>query len=233
LDQAQWLAAVHAPWMLRHLGDDAAQRKLRLFCCACARRIGDRLPIAEVRAALEAAEAFADARVTAEELHATQLAAVGSLRRETTGFVPPPETSIGPAEQESERYWRALRRHLLPGTVALAASAPRIDSRLAQRAARGAIEAVGSGRERRACAELVRDIFGNPFRKPVFDPSWRTSDVVAVARVIDETQGFGDLPFLCDALEEAGCADDEILNHGRGPGEHVRGCWLVDLVLDR
>jgi hypothetical protein len=36
---------------------------------------------------------------------------------------------------------------------------------------------------------------------------------------------------LADALEQAGCTERAILNHLRGPGPHVRGCWAVDLVL--
>jgi hypothetical protein len=38
---------------------------------------------------------------------------------------------------------------------------------------------------------------------------------------------------LGDALEEAGCSDEEILAHLRGPGPHVRGCWVVDLLLNK
>ncbi len=41
------------------------------------------------------------------------------------------------------------------------------------------------------------------------------------------------LPILCDALEDSGCCDAEMLAHGRGPGPHVRGCWLIDLVLGK
>jgi hypothetical protein len=38
---------------------------------------------------------------------------------------------------------------------------------------------------------------------------------------------------LADALEEAGCTDAAILSHLRGPGPHVRGCWVVDLLLGK
>jgi hypothetical protein len=38
---------------------------------------------------------------------------------------------------------------------------------------------------------------------------------------------------LADGLEDAGCTDAELLGHLRGPGPHVRGCWAVDLVLNR
>lgn len=80
---------------------------------------------------------------------------------------------------------------------------------------------------------LVRDIFGNPFQRAVFDPSWRTEVVVGLARGMYEARDFGPIPVLADALEDAGCADIDILGHCRGPSPHVRGCWVVDLVLGR
>lgn len=41
------------------------------------------------------------------------------------------------------------------------------------------------------------------------------------------------LPILADALEEAGCTDADILAHCRGPRSHVRGCWVIDLLLSK
>ena len=48
-----------------------------------------------------------------------------------------------------------------------------------------------------------------------------------------EDREFGRLPVLADALEEAGCTTEAILSHCRQPGEHVRGCWVVDLLTGR
>jgi hypothetical protein len=80
---------------------------------------------------------------------------------------------------------------------------------------------------------LVEDIFGNPFRPAAVDPSWLTSTVVALARGIYEERAFDRMPILADALQDAGCDNDDVLNHCRGPGPHVRGCWVVDLVLGK
>jgi hypothetical protein len=80
---------------------------------------------------------------------------------------------------------------------------------------------------------LLRDIFGNPFRPATFDPAWRTSTVVAFARQMYESRDFGAMPILADALQDAGCDSDDILNHCREPGPHLRGCWVVDLVLGK
>jgi hypothetical protein len=83
---------------------------------------------------------------------------------------------------------------------------------------------------------LIRDIFGNPFRPVPLDPSWlawNDSTVSKLAQSIYDDRAFDRLPILADALEEAGCDNADILQHCRQPGEHVRGCWVVDLLLGK
>jgi hypothetical protein len=96
--------------------------------------------------------------------------------------------------------------------------------------------------EARAAADaevcrLLRDVFGNPFRPaPPPDPAWLSWDgglVPRLARSIYDGHRFEGLPVLADALEEAGCADEAVLSHLRQPGEHARGCWVLDLLLGR
>jgi hypothetical protein len=89
------------------------------------------------------------------------------------------------------------------------------------------------GAEHPVQAGLARCIFGNPFRPAVFNPAWRTETVVSLARQTYESREFEVMPILGDALQDAGCEDEDILNHCRGPGPHVRGCWVVDLVLGK
>ena len=79
--------------------------------------------------------------------------------------------------------------------------------------------------------DILRCIMGNPFRPVAISPEWLTSTVVALAAGIYEEQAFDRAPILADALEDAGCTDEEVLNHLRGPDVHARGCWVVDLVL--
>jgi len=86
---------------------------------------------------------------------------------------------------------------------------------------------------RRLALACVRDIFGNPFRPVTFSPAWRTEIAVALATQMYESRDFGAMPILADALQDAGCDNDDILNHCRGDGPHVRGCWVVDLVLGK
>jgi hypothetical protein len=106
--------------------------------------------------------------------------------------------------------------------------------------------------EQKAQADMLRDIYGNPFRPPVVDRAWlawqdrtapqlgRATDEEWRPRATDEKwrppEGTLDparLALLADALEDAGCTDAELLGHLRSPGPHVRGCWAVDLVLGK
>lgn len=79
----------------------------------------------------------------------------------------------------------------------------------------------------------LRDVFGNPFQPMTVDPAWRTSTVSSLAQAIYHERAFDRLPILGDALEDTGCDNADILNHCRQPGDHVRGCWCVDLLLGK
>jgi hypothetical protein len=83
-------------------------------------------------------------------------------------------------------------------------------------------------------AHCYHEIFGNPFRPVAFSPEWRTSDVMLLANGIYTDRAFDRMPVLADALQEAGCDSDDLLNHLRDPhAVHVRGCWALDLVLGK
>jgi hypothetical protein len=82
-------------------------------------------------------------------------------------------------------------------------------------------------------ADLLRDIFGNPFHPVTLDPRWLTASVLDLARIIYDERAFERMPILADALMDAGCDNDDILNHCRGDSPHVRGCWVVDLLLGK
>jgi hypothetical protein len=119
------------------------------------------------------------------------------------------------------------------------------DNRLAYTAALYCAGTVGAGApygeggkrhtaEVQAQCNLLRDVFGNPFRPVAFDPAWRTSDVLLLARGIYEERAFDRMPILADALQDAGCDNDDILSHLReANATHVRGCWALDLVLEK
>jgi hypothetical protein len=90
--------------------------------------------------------------------------------------------------------------------------------------------------ERRAQSNLVRDVFGFLLHPAVIPAAWRRRHdglVARLAEAIDEERAFDRLPILGDALEDAGCTYAEMLGHCRNGGEHVRGCWVVDLLLGK
>jgi hypothetical protein len=90
---------------------------------------------------------------------------------------------------------------------------------------------------------ILRCIFGNPFGSVSISPSvltWNDAIVVRLAQTAYEERYLPEgtldnvrLAILADALEEAGCTNADILNHCRQPGEHVRGCWVIDLILGK
>jgi hypothetical protein len=83
-------------------------------------------------------------------------------------------------------------------------------------------------------AATIRDIFGNPFRPVSFSDHWRADTAVSLARQMYESREFSAMPILADALQDAGCDDAGVLDHCRDPKQvHVRGCWVVDLVLGK
>jgi hypothetical protein len=82
-------------------------------------------------------------------------------------------------------------------------------------------------------ADLLRDIFGNPFRPVPIDPAWLTSKVIAIAHGIYDGHAFDRMPILAEALEAAGCTNAEVLAHCRGSGPHARGCWVVDRLTGK
>ena len=88
--------------------------------------------------------------------------------------------------------------------------------------------------ERKIHCNIIRDIFGNPFRPVAFGPEWRTDTAVAIAGQMYESRDFSAMPILADALQDAGCDSDDILSHCRDAAQvHVRGCWVVDRVLGK
>jgi hypothetical protein len=95
-----------------------------------------------------------------------------------------------------------------------------------------------------AVAAFVRDVFGNPFRpSPPLPPAvltWNDATVPRIAEgIYDQRQppaGTLDtarLGTLADALLDAGCDDEALIGHCRSGEPHVRGCWAVDLILER
>ena len=219
----------------RQVAPVSAVRKIRLFACACSRRVEHLWTDPRLGKAVETAERFVDGRATGDELsqahHGAILAceALGPLVLGAEGRIAP----ITDGDDESDEYWAA---------EAAVATGYKIHY-TASHAAYAAGSALSWHRQRRMDEEdkyqaaLLRDLFGNSFRSARSLGSsvltWNGGTIPKLAAAIYEERAFDRLPVLADALEDAGCADAEVLGHCRGGGDHARGCWVVDLVLGK
>jgi hypothetical protein len=210
----EWLASDGPEGMLKYLGVGASPRKLRLYAVACCRRLAGLLTESH-RATLKVAERHATGSATADALAAAHAAALGGFGR------------YGGGNQTSAAVWSA--------TLSDAWDAAWDAAWYARFAARDGLSA-NYEMERTQQARILQELFGNPFRRVALAPAclgWNGGTVVKMAQAIDEEGRFADLPILADALEDAGCADETLLAHCRGGGEHLRGCWAVDLLLGK
>ncbi len=85
----------------------------------------------------------------------------------------------------------------------------------------------------RRLAETYRDLVPNPFISLTWNPEWFTSTVRELAAHIYASREFSTMPILADALQDAGCDNEQILNHCRVERSHARGCWVLDAILGK
>jgi hypothetical protein len=191
------------------------ERKSRLFTVAVCRRVWHLLPDERSRKAVEVANRYADGEATTTELTAAHEAAY---------------------DVAAARAERRIAKRDAPQRAAWAVSAASDPANLAEGVAWEAAGSVGRVREHDAQSDLLRCIFGNPVRPVSLDLSWLTWHdglIVSMARQMYDSRDFADMPVLADALEEAGCTNQDILGHCREPGPHARGCWVVDAILGK
>lgn len=225
MTEREWLDCTDPKPMLEYLQGNASDRKSRLFACACCRSIWRMLIDERSRRAVEIAELFADRRVTDKDRQAARKAAqdrnlpyVAPLVAFRNGdFI---RTAIRCAEGALNlpRDAATLQQYkITPGD---------------QEAAFAAYTAAELA-EKEIQARLVREVFNNPFRQMIVERPWLTSTVTTLAAAIYNDRAFHQMPVVADALEDAGCTNEAILNHCRQPGVHVRGCWVIDLLLGK
>jgi hypothetical protein len=235
MTEAEWLACDDPEAILNYICRSESLRKLRLLACGLCRQNWDRFPHRTCQEAVETSERFAEGAATG---HALSQAA---WRAE--GIIFAIDGKVAKYQQEQRAIqsgWLAPEDAIEDGYV-INPSGRRVSYSDARRMAEVA-ERVAFGRAgalMRPCRELfdrivIRDVFGNPFRPVAVDPHWLTSDVVALARGIYDERAFDRMPILADALQDAGCDSAAVLDHCRDPnGVHVRGCWVVDLLLGK
>jgi hypothetical protein len=207
MSEVEWRLSGDPAALLWHLHLRASTRKFHLFACAYVRRAWHLLD-ERGRALVAVVERYAD------------------------GLVPPAAVDTAFTEGRSDAASQAVRAlggigHN-PWRGALAA---------AEWAARALAEAAGHiPREREAQTELIREVFGDPFRRVEREHRWLVFQnrlVLKLALAAYRDRSFDTLPILADALEDAGCTEQALLDHLRSPGPHVLGCWALDVILGK
>jgi hypothetical protein len=232
MTEAEWLGCADPGTMLESIRDKVSDRKLRLFAIACCRSVAHLLPDSS-QIALQLLERSIDLKNISDE----QWRAINGAAGE--GF----HACMTPACQNAN----APRTPACAATYAVvkscaeeaiyAASGACYHSVNAQARFRPPVPETFSAewwkpgfRER---AALLHEIFGNPFQTLALEPDWLNQAVENIAKAIYDTHEFDRLPILADALEDTGCTNADILAHCRGSGPHVRGCWVIDLILGK
>ena len=234
--EEEWLRCPHPEYMVAALRGETSERKLRLLAVALCGRVEHLMADDGSRRAVRVAERYADDRSDGHQLAEAEASArrardAAFVRWEADTGSDTPPAGVG--------YWAA-------DAALCAVNGGAFDG------VRGAVSAAGmalawsedeslvAGPDHWPGFELtgpwpqvIRDVLGNPFRPVALDPSWLTPAVTAIAHSIYDERAFDRMQGLADALEEAGCTDDEVLTHCRGGGDHVRGCWVVDLLLGK
>jgi hypothetical protein len=240
--EQEWLACTDPGPMVEFLQrQETTCRKRRLFACASCRRIWHLLVDDRSRRAVETVERWSDGFATDDELkkafdEAGNVSLAMSEAARSAGLHLTPEWSASvavwdaAASIEEEGRWLTCNQ-----SVPLCVSSNVVDaewSQIRESDIENTLIAHGD-RPRLAQSALVREIFGNPFHQITIDLSLLTPAVVKLAQAIYDKRAFDRLPILADVLHDAGCDNDDILGHCRGPGPHVRGCWALDLVLGK
>jgi hypothetical protein len=258
MTEPEWLESKNPQPMLEYLVGRATERKFRLFAIECCRRVQKYIVDPRCIQALITLEenvqasrydsqfevAANNARaVWHERLYQVMASIVGdelalqaaaSSMGTLTGLLDEPTASAVMAQVQRD----PLHRAACAIWVAAGAGDPTDDEDFASLRAEvaSAHAAIASGNafaEEAHQAQIIRDIFGNPFRRTIITPCWLTETVVTLASGIYAERAFDELSILADVLEDSGCENPEILSHCRKESSHVRGCWIIDMVLGK
>jgi hypothetical protein len=225
-------------------------RKLGLFCVACCRRIWPLLIDERSRRAVECFENHLDQlpnHIIDEEVIADAMAAEDHLRELyiqnpghlTAAYLIATETVYILIQELSLGCSRAAVQKSTASALTRSQMRPDQPHRMLDLCGDGSgvnfdvPQPSPATDELQAQANLLRDIFGNPFHPVIIDPSWQSNNVLELARNIYQEKAFDGIPVLADALEESGCNGTQLLDHCRQPKSHVRGCWAIDLILGK
>lgn len=243
MTKAEWLKCTNPTQMVDYLRGKTSERKFRLFAVACCRRISHLLNDNRSREAVEVAEQLADRLATdssLEDARENSADASGEAHRIATVSGWSVDKWMANAAANAAYgacgHWQNWlsdgRLFETPVWAARSMAGPEVEHVLSDVARQD-----GFDKEQAAQVLLLHDIFDlSPFRDVQLDKSiltWDNGTLVSQAQRIYNDLAFDQLPNLADSLEGAGCLDPDILAHCRGPGPHVRGCWVVDLILGK
>jgi hypothetical protein len=239
-----WLDAVEKDWNAAWPNANSvhnlllqikSRRKLKLFALACCRSIEDSLPDPRCRRVLAIAEKCIDGLATMPEWESayedSKLAMDGFQQMLNEKGMVGPEThcaaahaadtliAIGHSEMcqhTNEIFAQSIRQIVCNSEL---------EHWLQDRQC-------GKQNHARWQANALTDIIG-PSELPEFDPEWRTSATVSLAQFMYESRDFSRMPILKNALRDSGCSRVDILDHCQSESLHVKGCWVLELVLGK
>jgi hypothetical protein len=211
--EQEWLECKDPMPMLEFVRGKVSDRKLRLLLVACCNRVEHLVPDELGQQEFKVPEVFTIEQ--AQEMDAWLFRK--GLQAEASMFAP--DYQVTPPDVQ--------RLFIATANVCWATA------RIATRASGGEMFGPAFKVEQAAQAILLRDIFENPFRPFNIAPAWLSNEVVMLAGHVYQDRAFDRLPSLADVLMDVGCNSEEVIAHCRGNAPHVRGCWLIDLLLGK
>jgi hypothetical protein len=245
MTEEEWLSSAYPPTMLHGIEGLASERKLRLFAIQCCRRIWDRITDPRCRAAVEFAERFVEVGVARRRGRPAVENAASRACQEVEGSYNACLNQIDRISVVVDSYvFDAATSTIYPSawhaalwTSAQAALAIGWEWTRDKNTDPAECNPEGKAAEHQQQALMLRDICGNPFQPPpAISPTilaWDSGTIPKLAQAMYDENTFDRTTVLADALEDAGCPNPDVLTHLRGPGPHVRGCWVVDLLLGK
>ena len=216
MTEREWLACADPRPMIGFLRTKFSNRKARLFAAACCRLVAHLFSDTGSLHAVEVAEQFSDGLASDDKRDGAwagvgERVSLSERSRDASWWADSAAESSVLWSYPQDAYYKCAA---LVSREVIRAEPQSLSIQLA----------------------LFRCIVGNPFRPLSVVPmwlAWNDGTVVKLSQSIYDNRTFDRLPLLADALEEAGCHNADILTHCRSEGPHVRGCWVIDLLLGK
>jgi len=230
MTEPDWFSCSSPEGMLKFLQDQGfgSDRKMRLFAVACCEHVQSLLTDTRSLHAIEVAGRYADGDATEEDLERARRDAWAAIPRVSGMSYAARRVARSSSKAAMEVVGQAIRKLVASiSSSALEATCAAAGMEGAKIGQYATFQEVKFRDESAYQSGLLRDIFC-PFIVAAFDPAWRTETVQLLSRAMYESRDFSAMVLLSDALIDAGCNEPAVLDHCRGDGPHVRGCFVVD-----